>query len=67
MTTHLTLLPSVGSAISSTGLIYSVKSNDSIDFRSGPVDVEDADSEWFECLDSGDAETVNHIISNNLN
>lgn len=65
--TIITKLPSVGSAISSTGLIYSVNINDSIDFKSGPVDVEDADSEWFESLDQNDAETVNDIITNNSN
>ena len=59
-------LPSVGSAISSTGLIWPVQ----IDGNIEPwlmVCIEDASSEWFESLDSADTETVNHIITNNLN
>jgi len=59
-------LPSVGSAISSTGLIWPVQIDGNID-RAGMVCIEDASSEWFESLDSADTETVNHIITNNLN
>jgi hypothetical protein len=57
-------LPSVDSEISSTGLVWSGKM---LRDWPGPLSLEDCPSEWFESLDSDDAETVNDIITNNLN